>query len=326
MPYFHATAVFEARGTSLEEADRAAAAVFRSLHYNRIHYHEHDVTAGGGPYAPSPTLYFSVIAEFDVDAGTEDKAGELTADALEILATDDVQFIAFGLTQGEQRVRPAERAPRVAEEPERRQEARTEDSEADERKGKKRGSRGRGRKRKGDREGDGNHEEQDEATLVQVAEFAEPEYDDVETRVAPVERPLVERPLVERPLVERPLVEVPLEGVTAAVDNVESETQPVAQYLELEEISPPSRSSEAMRVTLALSFRASELGFQPNGSGSVDQDEFLTRAIAAARARHPEIPTEVEPTHAVIVQPWGESILTLTWAYDVPVPSAVEES
>lgn len=316
MPYFHATAVFEARGTSLEEADRAAATVFRSLHYNRIHYHEHDVTAGCGPYASSNTLYFSVIAEFDVDAGTEDKAGELTADALESLATDDVQFIAFGLTQGERRVRPAERAPRVEEEPERQQEARIEDSETEERKGKKRGSRGRGRKRKGDREGDVAHEGQDEATLVQEAESAELESDAVETTAAPVESTIVERPLVE----------VPLEVVAAAVDKVKSETRPVAQYLEPEEISPPPRSSEAMRVTLAMSFRASELGFQPNGSGSVDQDEFLTRAIAAARARHPEIPTEVEPTHTVIVQPWGESILTLTWAYDVPVPSAVEES
>lgn len=316
MPYFHATAVFEARGTSLEEADREAAAVFRSLHYNRIHYHEHDVTAGGGPYAPSPLLYFSVIVEFDVDAGTEDKAGELTADALESLATDEVQFIAFGLTQGEQRVRSAERAPRVEEEPERQQEARIDEGESEDRKGKKRGSRGRGRKRKGDREGDVAHEEQGEATIVQMAEAEESESDAVETMAAPVERTFVERPLIE----------VPLDVVTAAVDKVEPETQLVAQYLEPENITPPPRSSEAMRVTLAMSFRASELDFQPNGSGSVDQDEFLTRAVAAARARHPEIPADVEPTHTVMVQPWGESIVTLTWAYAVQVPSAAEEA
>src|ERR1700747_3126625 len=126
MPYFHATAVFEARGTSLEEADRLAASFFKSLRHNRIRYYEHDVTAGSGPYPSSKNLYFSIIAEFDVDAYNEDRAGELTDEILDTLATDEVQFIAFGLTQGEQRVRPAERALQAELTPEKPQKARAE--------------------------------------------------------------------------------------------------------------------------------------------------------------------------------------------------------
>ena len=75
-----------------------------------------------------------------------------------------------------------------------------------------------------------------------------------------------------------------------------------------------------------MSFRASEFGLLANGASSLDQDEFLARAIAESRTRHPELPAEIAPTHEIIVQPWGEVILTLTWAYDVPVPSAAEEA
>jgi hypothetical protein len=314
MPYFHATAVFEARGNSLEEADRAAASVFRSLRANRIHYHEHDVTAGGGPYPPSKTLYFSVIAEFDVDAGTEDKAGELATDVLESLATDEVQFVAFGLTQGEQRVRPAERAPRVEAEPERQPEAGVEEGEAEDRKGKKRGSRGRGRKRKGERDGEVAHEEQVEPAPVAATEAEEPETTTVETEEAPTSRTVVERPLIE----------TPLEVAAAAVDKVEPGNRLVAQPSEPEKAPP--RSSESMRVTVSVSFRASELGVQPNGSGAIDQEELLSRAVTEARNRHPELPPDLTPTHDTTVQPWGETILTLTWRYDVPVPSASEEA
>jgi hypothetical protein len=81
-----------------------------------------------------------------------------------------------------------------------------------------------------------------------------------------------------------------------------------------------------MHVTLTMSFRARELGFQANGVGPLDQDEFLSRAIAEARARHPELPVEAAPTHEIVMRPWGESVLTLTWAYDVPVPSASEDA
>src|SRR5215831_1704101 len=173
MPYFHATAVFEARGTSLEDADRAAASLFKSLRHNRIHYYEHDVTAGAGPYPSSKSLYFSVIAEFDVDAYNEDRAGEMTDEILETLATDEVQFIAFGLTQGEQRVRPAERTPQEEPTPEKKQETRAENGETEGRKGKKRSSRSRSRKRKDDQEVESGSEEQaEEATEAAAVEEA----------------------------------------------------------------------------------------------------------------------------------------------------------
>ena len=112
MPYFHATAVFEVNGTSLEDADRSAGVLFRSFRHHRIHFHEYDVTAGAAVSPSARMLHFSVIAEFDVDAGSEERAGEMTEEALEDFATDEVQYIAFGLTQGEQRVRPAERPAR----------------------------------------------------------------------------------------------------------------------------------------------------------------------------------------------------------------------
>lgn len=313
MTYFHATAVFEARGTSLEEADRVATAVFKSLRHNRIHYHEHDVTAGGGPYAPSKTLYFSVIAEFDVDVGVEDRAGELADEVFEDLATDDVEFIAFGLTQGEQRVRPTERAPREEAAPERQREARAEDGEVDNRKDKKRGPRSRGgRKRKGDREEGTAREERPEAVPAPPDEVkaAEPEFAE---RIAAPEVSEGESKPYESATPRRIIEEQPLE----------------VQVVDLEEViphPPPPRSSEAMRITLALSFRASEFGLQPNGSGAVDREEFLTRALTEARTRHPELPPDLAPVHEVIVQPWGETILTLTWQYDVPVPSASEEA
>ena len=89
---------------------------------------------------------------------------------------------------------------------------------------------------------------------------------------------------------------------------------------------PPPRSSAFMRVTLTMSFRAVELGVQANGDGALDQDEFLARAIAEARSRHPEVPADATPTHEVVAQPWGETVLTLTWAYDVPVPSALADA
>jgi hypothetical protein len=112
------------------------------------------------------------------------------------------------------------------------------------------------------------------------------------------------------------------------VTDVRSLAEPAPPRTEVKEESPPvppPRSSAVMRITLAISFRAAELGLPANGNGTLDRDEFLTRAIAEARARHPEVPTDAEPTHEVVVQPWGETVVTLTWAYDVPVPSASED-
>jgi hypothetical protein len=309
MPYFHATAVFEVNGTSLEDADRTADALFRSFRHRRVHYHEHDVTAGAAASPSSRALHFSVIAEFDVDAGSEERAGEMTEEALEALATDEVQFIAFGLTQGEQRVRPAERPEREEAESGRQPEARREGGEDEDRKGKKRSPRGRGRRRKNERETERAYEETAEVTALA------PEPGDF---------------LQERTEQEIPAREEYVEAVTeAAVPLTESlpQAEPAPTQVEVKEEAPsipPPRSSALMRVTLTMSFRARELGFQANGVGSLDQEEFLSRAIAEARARHPELPVEAAPTHEIAVRPWGESVLTLTWAYDVPVPSASE--
>jgi len=317
MPYFHATAVFEARGTSLEEADRAADSLFKSLRHNRIHYYEHDVTAGSGPYPYSKSLYFSVIVEFDVDAYNEDRAGELTDEILETLATDDVQFIAFGLTQGEPRVRPSERAPReerapqVEPELEKPQEVRTETGESEERKGKKRSSRGRSRKRKDGRETDGRREAQVEDSTETVAGgdiAAEPTF---EMPLKKEERPVSEllAPVVVTPEAEqKPMLDI----------------RPLVQEEELP-APPPPRSSAAMQITLTMSFRASEFGLQVTDIGALDQEAFLARATAEARSRHPELPPDVVPVHEISPLPWGEILLRLTWQYPVPVPSAAEE-
>jgi hypothetical protein len=326
MPYFHATAVFEARGTSLEEADRTAAALFKSLRHNRIHYHEHDVTAGAGPSPSSKNLYFSVIAEFDVDAYNEDRAGEFTEEMLDHLATDDVQFIAFGLTQGEQRVRPAQRSPQpsqkaepapepAAEAPseppqETRQETRAEPSEPEERKGKKRSSRGRGRgKRKGDRDVEGAREEQQDGG-AEVAAAEE------ERGEAPAERPAT---LTIEPLA--PVVTAPSETEPKPA----LEIRPLVLEEEAPPAPPPPRSSSAMHITLTMSFRASEFGLRPSNGEMLDQEEFLARATAEARRRHPELPSEVEPSHTFSSLPWGDVIANLTWTYPVPVPSAQDE-
>ena len=311
MPYFHATAVFEVEGTSLEDADRKAGTLFQSLHHNRIHYYEHDMTAGADSSPASRALYFSVIAEFDVEAGTEDRAGELADETFENLATDEVQFIAFGLTQGEQRVQPAERVEREKPEPAPLREASEEGGEGEERKGRKRAPRGRGRKRKSEREAESVSEE----SLQVGATAAEPSAGATEES---------ERVMLVR---EDRVAREPVEPVVSTADSPEPKTELVTEPLEMvveEPLPPPPRSSSAMRVTLTMSFRAKELGLQPNGDGALDREEFLSRAIAEARIRHPELPAEVSPTHEVVVQPWGETILTLTWAYDVPIPSASE--
>jgi len=312
MPYFHVTAVFEVSGTSLEDADRTAGALFKTLRHHRVHYFEHDVTAGNDVPSSSRTLYFSVIAEFDVDAGSEERAGEMTEEVLEALATDEVQFIAFGLTQGEQRVRPAERPARGAGESEQQQETRSAGGDDEERKGKKRSPRGRGRKRKSEEDSADAHEEAPEAALSAV-EPIETEQEEAEQVV----------PLQE----DSPSVVV--RDTATVVTGSQLQAGPAPSQAGVKEEAPPvppPRSSALMRVTLAISFRAVELGLQINGDGVLDQDEFLARAVAEARSRHPELPTDATLAHSVVVQPWGETVLTLTWAYDVPVPSASEDA
>jgi hypothetical protein len=80
-----------------------------------------------------------------------------------------------------------------------------------------------------------------------------------------------------------------------------------------------------MRVTLAVTVRAFELTQRTNGAGVSDQQELTALAITEARRRHPELPADVAPVLQFSPLPQGDTLLTLTWHYDVPVPSASEE-
>jgi len=79
-----------------------------------------------------------------------------------------------------------------------------------------------------------------------------------------------------------------------------------------------------MRVTLSVTLHASELPVPTNGSTLPDQAELIALATAEARRRHPELPADITPESEVMSQPWGDTVLTLTWHYDVPVPSAID--
>ncbi len=309
MPYFHATAVFEARGSSVDEADRRVAALFKTLHHQRVRYHEHDTGGGAGPSPSARIPYFSVIADFDVEAPNEEKAGDLVEEVLDALSTDEIQYLAHGLTEGEPRVRPEQPAPREEkqereQEHEPRPEARAERGGRQERGGRGRGSRGRGRRRGGDREAEGPREEkpQELATRSQAEEPAATQPEVLPPRVPEEGRAAARSPLVER----EPLPPAPA---------------PVAIN-----IPPPApmRSSSSMRVTLSVTLHASELSFPTNGSTLPDQEELIALATAEARRRHPELPADITPESEVMSQPWGDTVLTLTWHYDVPVPSAID--
>jgi hypothetical protein len=305
MPYFHVIAVFEARGFALEETDRAAAALFKTLRHQRVRYYEHDTTGGLGPYGPSSALYFAVTADFDVEAPNEERANEITEEVLDALATDEIQYLAHGVTSGEQRVRPEKRAER---EPER--EISPESEAAEEQGAKRRRPRRRGR-------GRGVEPEMEEA--------AEETFQEPLTGI-PGEEAAAEHPGPVRPSLQEEETEArsakEMEGreeqpPLAAVEPVVSESVPPA---------PPPRSSASMRVTLAVTFRASELTQLTNGVWVSDRQELVTLATTESRRRHPELPADVAPEPEFSSLPQGDTLLTLTWHYDVPVPSAAEEA
>lgn len=305
MPYFHAIAVFEARGSSLEETDQNVATLFKSLHHPRVLYYEHDTSGGTGPYPPGKSLYFSVLADFDVTAPNEEKAGELADEVFDALSTEEIQYIALGLTAGEQRVHPEQRSSQQEERASAR-ETRGAQEGRGQRGGRSRGARGRGKKRGGERETESLREEEskDQQLPAPAEEAGEP------PREADVSLPQgleTESAAAQGPSLEQ-------EVVPPTLQTGEPETP----------LPPPVRSSPSMRVTLAISLRASELPPPTNGSAVRDQQELIALATAEARRRHPELPGDIVPESEVVVQPWGDTVLTLTWHYDVPVPSAVE--
>ena len=52
-----------------------------------------------------------------------------------------------------------------------------------------------------------------------------------------------------------------------------------------------------MRVTLTVNLRASEVT-QPHDQGASVDEELIALAVAEARRRHPELPTDVAPDSA----------------------------
>jgi hypothetical protein len=77
----------------------------KALHHPRVRYLEHSVSGNLGSAHSGEDLFFTVIGDFDVDASTADKAGDLIEEALDTLSTDSVQYLTHGLVEGEQRDR-----------------------------------------------------------------------------------------------------------------------------------------------------------------------------------------------------------------------------
>lgn len=302
MPYFHATAVFEARGASLEETDQRAATLFKTLRNPRVLYYEHDTSGGLGPYPPGRALYFTVIADFDIEAQSEERATDVVDEVLDALSPDDMQYLAHGLTPGEQRVRPEQPRPREEErEPERKPRAQRDGQE--DRRDRRRGSRGRGRNREAEREIRAPHEQE-----PQVAQTSRQEEEPLATPVQTKAFPFPEEPV----------------AVSATTQPSIEERESLPSTIDLSVQSPPPRSSSSMRVTLAVTLHASELALPTNGPELPDHQELIALATAEARRRHPELPEEIAPEPEVVSQRWGDTTLKLTWHYDVPVSSAAD--
>ena len=302
MPYFHAIALFEARGSSLEEMDRAALSLLTSLSHQRVRYYEHETIGGIGPHGPIGTaLHFTIFADFDVEAQTEERAAELVEDILDALSTDDIQYFAHGLALGEQRVLHARQ---TSSETGREAERETHPERGGRRGGRRRGARGRGK-------GGGGAQEIEAASVETIQDISPrpPEGEPAEVPVAAqAATPSVstrEDETAGGDVEERELSLPPVEAV-------ELDTPPV----------PPPRSSPSMHVTLTVTLHASELVRPTNGSASLDQEELIVLATTEARRRYPELPAHIAPEPVLAPLPWGDTVLTLTWHYDVPVPSA----
>lgn len=276
----------------MEAADRAAAALLQAIRHPRVLLYEHDTSSGLEPSPAATTTYFSVLADFDVEAQSEEWAADLIVEVLENSSTDTIQFLAVGLTPGERRV--VQRAP--AEE-----ERRAEQAGREERGRRGRRSRGRGKQREAQRETEAPHEE----TSLSAPE---PEAVPPEVRVEAV---AAEKQELAHAAATQPA------GITAEPSG------PPARSVEVG-IPLPPRSSPSMRVTLSVSLHVSELIPQFNGSVLPAQQELLALALAEVRRRYPELPEGLTPDSEIVSHPWGETILTLTWRYDVPVPSAAE--
>lgn len=303
MAYFHVTAVFETRGASQEEADRTAVAVFNSIRHPRVHFYEHDTNGGLGPFPPGKSLYFTTIAEFDVEASREEQAGEIADEILDTLSTEAAQYLGLGIMPGSQRVSPEQRRAPEEELPEE-SEAQAEQEE-DDPEGKGRRPRGRRRKRGPEREArpreERHHEEEEPPAPVRILPSASPVGVEVVTLAPPAAAP----PAVQSLREDQPR--------TVSISELIVDTPPPP---------PPPRSSASMRVTLTVNIRASEL--PRSEERTLDHRELIALACEEARRRHPELPADVIPESATSSLPAGDTLLLLTWHFDRPIPSASE--
>ena len=266
----------------MEETDQAAASLLTSVSHRRLRYCEHETVPGTAGLAGGPA-YFTVFADFDVEAYTEEKAAELVDEVLDAVSTDDLQYFSHGLVSGEQRV---QRSQPAAEDEE--QEA--DDAPRARRSGRRRGTRGRG------------SESRAEPSAVSPTEPQDsPAASDADQDRPPLAAPADDLGLEEIP-VDAPPEEIPVEPEVL--------------------LNPPSRSSASMQVKTSVTLRASELELPANGDAAPSSDELIALATTEARRRHPDLPADTAPESDVALLPWGETVLTLTWSYDVPVPSA----
>lgn len=311
MPHFHAVALFESRGSSFEAMDHAVTSLLASVSHKRLHYYEHETIEGPGPHGDA--INFVVFAEFDVEAHTEEKATDLVDDVLDEISTEEIQYFTHGLLPGKPRVRQTPRTSSQDEPDD--QDADTE--RRDSRGGRRRGTRGRGRSRANER-GDERRAVSGDTAEVSAEQGVESESREAEARYAETAEPAPEA---------GPAADVPDDQSVPTAPA----SQPSVDAAEVEDLfapeepePPPARSSSSMQVKTAVTLRASELGHASNGETAPDQDALLTLATAEARRRHPELPGDIAPESHITSLPWGDIVLTLTWSYDVPVPSAAE--
>lgn len=142
------------------------------------------------------------------------------------------------------------------------------------------------------------------------------------------ERPTKRR--VERK--EERAVESPPEKkeVAEAAAGGEAKESPVPSP---ETIPPPAAPEPAhpplfspIRITLTVTLQASELARAADGAILPDEEALVTRAIEEVRQRYPEIPTHLSPQSSFFLGSGGERLVTLTWEYEVPLPSSSSES
>lgn len=346
MPYFHAVALFEGRGSRVDETDQAVGALLASISHRRLRYYEHETTEG--PNSDRTAAYFVIFADFDVEAYTEEKASDLVDEVLDSVSTSDLQYFSHGLLLGEQRVRSARRAPvKNEQDDEYEQNGQNERDDQDEgrgrrssRGGRRRGTRGRGRG------------QTDEAPVTPAAtEEALPETFEAEPVPgvdSPGINPLVDEAASAEELILREQIEeqaeldkfdehvlqdesydsdgpVELIEQTGQSDWNEKDEPPGLVEIPLEldldlPAVPPVRSSSAMQTKTSVTLRASELGLSKDTLPG--EEELIALAATEARRRHPALPADTAPEGEMTTLPWGDVVLTLSWSDDVPVRSA----